>query len=236
MINDTVPQGSDINYISPLRFWVQKVLPLVWDDSLSYYELLSKVVFKLNEVIEIVNPLGAGLQETIKQIMDQYKDDWEVELKAFEDQITAQVNQNNIALNNRINSLTSSVNEQIAQNKKATDNQIEALTAQLMKEIATISASVATTDQANRLWTKALFQDYINNLPKEYPPITDPSDGKLEDIQTVVNHMWDSMRPEALTAAEYDALNLTAQDYDNYQLTAQQYDNYGKILLKPEGN
>ena len=34
------------------RFWCQKVLPLVYDDSLSYYELLCKVVKYLNDVIE----------------------------------------------------------------------------------------------------------------------------------------------------------------------------------------
>ena len=33
-----------------LRLWVQKTLPLVYDDSLTYYELLNKVVFKINEI------------------------------------------------------------------------------------------------------------------------------------------------------------------------------------------
>lgn len=38
-----------------LHFWVQKILPLVYDDSLSFYELLNKVVSKLNETITITN-------------------------------------------------------------------------------------------------------------------------------------------------------------------------------------
>ena len=42
---------SEIKMIKPLKYWVQKVLPLVYDDSLSYYELLNKVVLKLNELI-----------------------------------------------------------------------------------------------------------------------------------------------------------------------------------------
>ena len=42
----------------PFRFWCQKVLPLVYDDSLSYYELLCKVVDYLNKVIEDINTLG----------------------------------------------------------------------------------------------------------------------------------------------------------------------------------
>lgn len=34
------------------RFWCMKVLPLVYDDSLSYYEVLCKVVKYLNNLIE----------------------------------------------------------------------------------------------------------------------------------------------------------------------------------------
>lgn len=33
------------------KFWCQKVLPLVYDDSLSYYEILCKVVTYINELI-----------------------------------------------------------------------------------------------------------------------------------------------------------------------------------------
>ena len=41
--------------IKTLRFYCQKVLPLVYDDTLSYYELLCKVCNKLNEVITAQN-------------------------------------------------------------------------------------------------------------------------------------------------------------------------------------
>lgn len=34
------------------RFWCYKVLPLVYDDSLSYYEVLCKVVEYINKLIE----------------------------------------------------------------------------------------------------------------------------------------------------------------------------------------
>lgn len=38
--------------LRPFRFWCQKVLPLVYDDSLSYYEVLCKVVDYLNKTRE----------------------------------------------------------------------------------------------------------------------------------------------------------------------------------------
>lgn len=41
--------------VKPFRFWSQKVLPLVYDDSLSYYEVLGKFAHKLNELISAFN-------------------------------------------------------------------------------------------------------------------------------------------------------------------------------------
>ena len=41
--------------IDELRFRCNKILPLVYDDSLSYYETLCKVTSTLNEVINFVD-------------------------------------------------------------------------------------------------------------------------------------------------------------------------------------
>ena len=43
--------------IDKLNYWCNKILPLVYDDSLSYYESLCKTSAKLNEVIESTNGL-----------------------------------------------------------------------------------------------------------------------------------------------------------------------------------
>lgn len=41
-----------MNDLKTFRFWCFKVLPLVYDDSLSYYEILCKVVDYINKLIE----------------------------------------------------------------------------------------------------------------------------------------------------------------------------------------
>lgn len=38
--------------LTNFKFWCQKVLPLVYDDSLSYYEVLCKVVDYINKLID----------------------------------------------------------------------------------------------------------------------------------------------------------------------------------------
>lgn len=54
------------NPVTPLKFWCQKVLPLVYDDSLSYYEVLCKVSQKINELVENNKNLPDYIAEEIK--------------------------------------------------------------------------------------------------------------------------------------------------------------------------
>ena len=44
--------------IDKMKFWCQKVLPLTYDESLSYYEVLCKTNQKLNEVIDAINNIS----------------------------------------------------------------------------------------------------------------------------------------------------------------------------------
>lgn len=54
---DFTPDMGDYKELKPFRFWCQKVLPLVYDDSLSYYEVLCKLVEYLNKTMEDVDTL-----------------------------------------------------------------------------------------------------------------------------------------------------------------------------------
>lgn len=47
----------------PIKFWCFKVLPLVYDDSLSYLEVLCKMKEKLNEMIEELGEFNVHLKE-----------------------------------------------------------------------------------------------------------------------------------------------------------------------------
>lgn len=49
-------------------FWCQKVLPLVYDESLSYYEVLCKVRYKLNELIKRDEIFGEALLQLEKEL------------------------------------------------------------------------------------------------------------------------------------------------------------------------
>ena len=66
-----------------LRFWCQKVLPAVYDQSLSYYELLCKLAAFLNKMVEELEKM----QDNIDALHKAYKDlqDWvNAEIARFE--------------------------------------------------------------------------------------------------------------------------------------------------------
>lgn len=60
------------------RFWCQSVLPLVYDDSLSYYEVLCKVVDYINKLIDEDKEIIAEVDKlkediaTVQEIIDNF--------------------------------------------------------------------------------------------------------------------------------------------------------------------
>ena len=90
---------------------------------------------------------------------------------------------------------------------------------------ATQNYLIAYTDSA-----EARLQAQIEAIQVGAINVIDPTTGVLSPIQTVINNIAGSSA-DALTASEYDALNLTATAYDNYDITAYDYDFKGKALL-----
>lgn len=78
--SDVVPTKLPYNTRGGFKFWAQKVIPLVYNDSLSYYEVLCKVVNYLNNVIQNVDNLNESVNstnqsfETLKEYVNTTKD------------------------------------------------------------------------------------------------------------------------------------------------------------------
>lgn len=77
----------------------------------------------------------------------------------------------------------------------------------------------------------ALLDERIRQIEIGNINVYDPTTGLYSPIQTVIDNIYDMGRSNALTATEYDALELSATAYDAYELTARDYDLNGKTLL-----
>lgn len=73
-----------VSMLNKMSFYCQPILPLVYDESMSYYETLCKVVGQLNTTGDVVNKLNEGLTG---EIADRQAADAELEerLKVIED-------------------------------------------------------------------------------------------------------------------------------------------------------
>ena len=82
--------------LTKLRYWTFKILPLVYDDSLSYYEVLAKVTNKVNELVDSNNTMPQAITDEItKQLDESYAADI------------------NNKINNAVNTVTENANNQI---------------------------------------------------------------------------------------------------------------------------
>ena len=107
---------NELNKISSLKFWCQKVLPLVYDDSLSYYEVLAKIGEKLNEVINNTNEQNEKLIE-MSTAIDEFMRETDEKYVAFTEQINTMFNEKSDELENTvstaINDLTNTIDNKI---------------------------------------------------------------------------------------------------------------------------
>lgn len=97
-----ITDGTQFGRVGAFRFWCQKVLPAVYDDSLSYYELLCKVVDYLNQVIELSNEQSDAInavQETLNEFLSGEIDPY------IEDKIDAWFDENEPEIMAAISSL-----------------------------------------------------------------------------------------------------------------------------------
>lgn len=77
-------------------------------------------------------------------------------------------------------------------------------------------------------------KDYTDQAVLDYTMMINPITGVYEDVRNVVDDIVSYFHTsDALTAGEYDALDLTAGAYDAYDITAYDYDFSGKTILNP---
>ena len=147
------------------------------------------------------------LTEASKEMSDDIIE-LRTEINNFEDEINAEIQRINdilveydIKIERVKNELQVYVNDQIANLRLYVDNE-------------------------DALLNERIRQIEIGNIK-----VYDPTTGLLSPIQVVIDNLYDLGRSNALTASEYDALELTATVYDAYDLTARDYDVNGKTLL-----
>lgn len=125
--------------IDNLRYWCHKILPLVYDDSLSYYEVLCKTSAKLNEVITSTNGLLAAW-DTYKNAIDKAFGDYTAGLDKKFDDLTDKIDADFLRYKDTVND---AIRDEFAEQERRLTAQDDKISAQ-DTQITAISDKVNT--------------------------------------------------------------------------------------------
>lgn len=194
---DFSPNMGTYNELKPFRFWCQKVLPLVYDDSLSYYELLCKVVDYLNKTMEDVDTLHTDIDN----------------LNTAYGQLQNYVNANYTALVNYVNDYFDNLDVQEEINNKldtmAEDGTLDELLLPYFNEYKTDINNIVTT-QNDRITVLEGRMDTFSSLTEG----STTGDAELLDIRVGANGITYPSAGDAVRG-QYDEIMDLIDEYTN---------------------
>lgn len=124
----------------------QAVLPLVYDESLSYYELLCKVIAKINEILVILNEFDPEVFNEIYrrlEVLESVTENHEIQINEIKN-VLNELTQNVYNLNITVNNLV----EQVGTHESELENHEQRITA-LESIVSYYMQPVNITDDEN---------------------------------------------------------------------------------------
>lgn len=152
-------------------------------------------------------------------------------------QVIAQVNKNTEFINEysgkieEIEADIANLRQEMAEFKTEVNTSIALQFAEIKVELQSMIVTAVAEAKAYTDTIAAQLEEEIQEISLGQISLFDPTTGLYSPLQTVIDNLYNASREDALTASEYDALELTATAYDAYALTATEYDKNGKSLL-----
>ena len=179
-----------LNDIEKLRFYAHKVLPLVYDDSLSYYEVLCKVVAKLNEVIALADSQNSAIEDIIQDV-----EDFEAETNTKYNQFVAQIEADLEAFETEMRTAQSDFETEISGELTEFEGTMQDLYDEFLENYQRTfgiqdSFGTSTTDAISQACVSQLI-DYTGDTP-----IVKGDNLPIDDTTSGVDKLWSSDKIE----------------------------------------
>lgn len=202
-----------------------KVLPLVFDDALSYYEVLCSVKQKLNELISVLNEYQDSLKDYVDQQDAANLAKMQAQFDALQNNVNSRLDSVLDEMNTAMAQFRTEITNQIDENQAWVEQKIREMELEISQTVAEVYSRLNDTLTAAKAYTDFRIQGILDNLhtiTNVY--VLNPVTGQVTTIQAAIDDMYNALRYMGLTAFMYDSLQLTAQEYDDRQLYAWTYD------------
>lgn len=151
---------NDFNKFPNFRFWTQRVLPCVFDESLSYVEKINKLEQMINDLIDEYNKFGQQVTNEVNtfeaetnqkiqdfinqvtQIINDFKQQVTTEITRFEKQVTDSQNEYEESMNALYAQFTQSINSTVEEFENRVTEQQNLFMTQINSRVNAMQAVV----------------------------------------------------------------------------------------------
>ena len=207
-----------------LRFWCQKVLPAVYDQSLSYYEVLCKLAAFLNKMVEELEKM----QDNIDALHKAYKDlqDWvNAEIARFEAHMEQHFDDLTQELWNRFEEYKNNTNTTLQQwfNNYAT-NTTNNLNKKFNDFVNNANTRIERMFNTYTSSTNNEFNTWKTDFTNQYNQWKDEVNGQISSINSNISSLTNRVSALENMVKKYPNFN-----YKSFTMTGTKY--YKKVMV-----
>lgn len=192
----------DFTKVPNIHYWTQRVLPCVFDESLSYVEKINKLEEEINNLIEDYNTFGQAVTneintfegETTNQInafITQVTDD----INSFKENVTNNINSFKTDIRNIVEEFETAINNDIATFKQTITTQQEQFETRVNNDINAMQEVVNEIPNTVTTQVNAITQPWlVANVPSMVESSVANNVNKVFDV----NHLYNSGTNETI--------------------------------------
>jgi archaellum component FlaC len=185
----------DFTKVPNIHYWTQRVLPCVFDESLSYVEKINKLEEEINKLIEDYNTFGQAVTneintfegETTNQInafVTQVTDD----INSFKENVTNNINSFETDIRNIVEEFETAINNDIATFKQTITTQQEQFETRVNNDINAMQEVVNEIPNTVTTQVNAITQPWlVANVPAMVESIVANNVNKVFDVDQLYN-------------------------------------------------
>lgn len=201
-------------YIQPITPVCHKTLPLVYDESLSYYEYQCKINEKISEIIDLLNNFEGSWTDYTDQEVSKLRDD----IYARLENLYTYIDDNIDTVNDKFDGEVAKLYDALLDSQN--------MLIELMQNYDTVVLNTAL-ERIGEIYAE------IDRVVKLLPVKNPYAAGYLSSIQEYIDDAFEASRSHPITANDYDNAGLTCIQFANLNLTALEYDNHASTYITP---
>lgn len=191
--------------VHKFNFYCQKVLPLVYDESLSYYEVLNKLTFKVNEVVEqlnIVEDNVVALNEAVTQV-EQRMTELEEAFEEFRTDMENRFAQLKEEIETEFAELKADIEQEIDELRQSLVQSIHELKEELTAELQALQTELRAEMQAFEDLTEARLDEFDTRIAEYVAQINLTITNFKNQVNTRLIEMQDNIDNNLIEAKAY---------------------------------